>query len=353
MMSTIETRPQKAPEKDTPMFLESSESLSSEVELSNDLENTTDTEDQQSTPEHPSYLWTSIGNGSYNRVWKSNFTSPTTLVMDEPYEGPWVLKYPIVSDNPVSNEMNKPSRAVRLWNEINSHLPKAGLHKLGWVAPFIPNTRKATDKEAAQRLIDIYCEQRRIVLDAATEGNFLTRTDTNEVILVDVDLALKRRGSFASLEYAKNLENRFTSYWLDTSLRKEMPTTLEATRNLLYLEDQLFVSIDELCKEKLVTLQNVLSLTWLRKHKHTLSLDLFKHIAVLNEADMFDEMLLEALVNVESQYLGVQKTKPKPSPELFKGLQKNSFFNKNSDGKEQDSSHVQQVRGDVEFERRR
>ncbi|WP_058497783.1 hypothetical protein [Legionella gratiana] len=320
----------KRSKKHAKTWVNPASSSPSDVKPTDALELISKEEVQQSTSELTPYLWTNVGNGSYNRVWKSNFASPTSLVSGEPYQGPWVLKYPIESDNPVSNAMNQPSRSVRVWNEINHKLPKAGLHKAGWVAPFISDTRHATDEEVAHKLIEIYCEQRRIILDAATEGNFLTRSDTGEVILVDVDLALKRSNSFASLEYAKNLENRFASYWVNASLKKTMPTTLEVTRNLLFLEDYLQDSMDELCGKNLITLQNVLSLTWLRKNEKKLSLDLFKQIAVLNESDLFNEDLLQALVSVEEQSF---KANP---PELVKNSGSFLFFGTSSEDKERE-----------------
>lgn len=271
-------------------------------------------EERKSTSDAPKYLWTSYGSGGYNRVWKSNFNSPQRLVEEESYQGPWILKYPITSKNTVLNEMNNPIRAVRLFNELNPKLPKAGLYKLGWVGPFIANARQSTDKEIAHKLIEIYSEYRRIVVDAATEGNFLTGNDDQEVNIVDVDLALKRSNSFASFEYAKNLENRFASYWSDPVLNKTMPITLEVTRNLLFLEDHLLGSMDELCEKKLITLQNVRSLTWLRQNHKTLSLELFMKIATLNEIGLANDRLLAALVSAEDAKSQLKRN----SPELLK-----------------------------------
>ncbi|CDZ76087.1 hypothetical protein BN59_00351 [Legionella massiliensis] len=269
-----------------------------------------DTQPTQTEPLQPStqssssssYIWTVLGSGSYNKVWRSDFSEPMPLVLGESYPGPWVLKYPIPSGDSVTNAMNSSERAVRVWNEINSQsLPKAGYYKKGWVAPYITNTRPATDNEIALKLIDIFCKQRRIVIDAAIKGNFLTRNDTGEVLLVDVDLALKRSNSLASIDFAKMLDRRTAHYWSDPLLQQEKPKTLEITKNLLYLEDQ-FDSplIDELCKQGLLTLKNIQALTWLSVNRLPLTPSLFQKIATLNNDEIeVTDILLRTLYKIE------------------------------------------------------
>ncbi|MBI2786019.1 MAG: hypothetical protein HYX60_06830 [Legionella longbeachae] len=253
---------------------------------------------QSSSSSSQEYLWMALGKGSYNTVWKSNFSTPIPLVPNEPYKGPWVLKYPIFSNvDKISNLMNDKERAVRVWNEINEHLPKAGLYKSGWVAPFFENTRQATDAEVVLKLIDIYCATRRIILDAATLGNFLTNLDSGEVILVDVDLAIRRSSSLTSMQFAKNLDQRFDAYWNESSLKQTMPKTFEITKNLLYLEDYLSpFEINELCKNQKINLKNIQPLTWLRTHNKKLTCPLLQNIALLNESEInVSDLLLEAL----------------------------------------------------------
>jgi hypothetical protein len=235
------------------------------------------------TPKTPQYLWEVLGEGSYNRVWKSAFPTPESLVAGDSYEGPWVLKYPIVDNDPITDALNERERGVRLWNEINHTLPRAGFYNKGWVAPYINDSRPATDDEITQKTVEIYCDTRRITLDAATRGNFLTQLKTGEVILVDMDLALKRRTSVASLNFAQNLEERFARYWTNAELQKSMPNTINITRNLLFLEDNLSADeINELCREKQMTVKNVQSLTWLRLNKKPLTDIVFRKIAHLN-----------------------------------------------------------------------
>lgn len=232
------------------------------------------------------YSWQAIGYGGYNRAWRS--LTDEQLVSGSSYAGPWVLKHPTVSSKDlVSNEMNQKERGVRLWNEINKDLPIAGLYKKGWVAPYIQSSRQATDDEIALKLIEIYLDTRRIILDAATSGNFLTVLDTGKVILVDVDLALRRRNSQASLNFSQTLDVRFASYWDDASLKKSMSQTINVTQNLLFLENNLEPDvIDQLDTENLITLQNIIVLTWLRENNRPLDVDLFYKIASLTDIEL-------------------------------------------------------------------
>lgn len=243
------------------------------------------TDGQKTLPKKPAYEWIALGRGSYNTVWRSNFSAPMNLVSGESYQGPWVLKYPIPSSKPILDAMNNKHRAIRVWNEINHTLPKAGLHKLGWVAPFIKDVRQASDDEIAQKLLEIYCDTRRIVVDAATEGNFVTDIGTGEVVLIDVDLAIKRSQSRASQDFHHILYDQFASYWDDPSLVKLRPQAIEMIRNLLFLEENLdFKLIDKLCYEKHLTCKNIQTLTWFRTTHTPLTFDVFIQIATLNEA---------------------------------------------------------------------
>lgn len=271
-------------------------------------ERKTELKDEKRTPaliKKPSsaYLWKILGQGSYNKVWKSNFIKPQQLVAGEPYAGPWILKYPIKDDRkPVLNLMNNKTRAVRIWNEVNSNKPKAGLYKEGWVAPFIENARQATDDEIAQKMIEIFCATGRIVVDALVPGNFLTVEKSEqgkEVILVDVDLALKRGDSPASMAYAENfdIEVRFSS-----NLYKSNPKASEITKNLLYFEDNLKHYIKMLCNDQQVTLKNIQDLTWLRVNNKNLTLNLFQNIATMNQSGaIVSDVILEALSSLNDE----------------------------------------------------
>lgn len=211
--------------------------------------------------------------GKYNFVWKSNFNTPTSLVDEEPHQGPWVLKYAIPSANSIISAMSNKFRAMRLWNEINADLPKAGLYQQGWVAPYIENTRPATDEERAEKLIDIYINTRRIILDATNLDNILTKIDTRKVILVDVDVALKRRGSVDSLEFFNHIKPQ---YWIDMKRDQAMPKTFEIIENLFYLEDCISEDeIEALSQEGKITVEAVLAITPFRVIKRPVSFDFF------------------------------------------------------------------------------
>lgn len=244
------------------------------------------------------YSWIALGGGSYNRVWKSNLNTPTNLVPEESYNGKWVLKYAVPTQSLYLKAMSDKTRSVRVWNEINSPtLPKAGLYKEGWVAPFIENDVPASDDEIASKLIEIYCETKRIIVDAATDGNFIINKDTGETVLVDVDLALKRSTSPASINFSKILEEQFESYWEDPALKQHRSKTIAVTRNLLFLENNLSVeTIDQLHKNDQITIKNILALTWLRENKKPITQSLFNRIALFNDSEIaLTAELLEAL----------------------------------------------------------
>ncbi|MFA6302901.1 MAG: hypothetical protein WC627_07185 [Legionella sp.] len=252
-------------------------------------------DNKNDTTKAAKYHWLALGNGNYNKVWKSNFDTPQALVSEEPHQGPWVLKYPITDENPVNNAMNNKDRAIRLWNDINKDLPKAGLHKLGWVAPYLENSRPATDTEIAVKVIEIFIKTRRIVVDAAITGNFLTDNTTGTVHLVDVDLALRRRDSVASINFHKKYKNRYSFF--NEGFQRTMPKTLETIKNLFYLEDNLSASdIDSLCEQKKITSQSIAALSWLEARKAPLSMILFQQIEILIASGVpVDGILLESL----------------------------------------------------------
>jgi len=251
----------------------------------------------------PDYLWLALDTGSYNRVWKSNFSTPETLLNDSSYQGPWVLKYPIPSQtrNPITDAMNNIDRGIRIWNEINPNLPKAGRHKLGWIAPYLENTRPSTDDEIIKKLVEIYRDTRRIICDAPTTGNFLTNITSGEVNCVDVDLALKRSTSTASKDYGFQLDKKLRPYFKREQSHFKV---IEIIQNLLYLDEQLdSYSIDILCEDNKVTVKTIESLTWLRKNNIRLRRTLMEQIATLTEADVeIGDTIFEALTYDESPF---------------------------------------------------
>lgn len=239
--------------------------------------------------------WLALGRGSYNRVWRSAAPDQSGLYR--------VLKYPLPSKDNCINALSHNLRGVRLWNEINpssqTGLPEAITSQSGWIAPYIANARQATDEEAANKVLAIYQATRRIVFDAATHGNVLTCVDTGDVMVVDVDLALNLRNSSASLNFAETLHERFEQYWNDPDLNKSMPKTLEITKNLLFLEEQLSnTDIDKLHRENHLTLTNLASLSWLRINQKSLTSDLFLDISMLRQADIeISDTLFESLLS--------------------------------------------------------
>lgn len=81
-----------------------------------------------------------------------------------------------------------------------------------------------------------------------------------------------------------------------------MTTTLEITKNLLYLEEQLSsTDIDKLNHENL-TLANLASLSWLRIHHKPLTYALFLDISMLRQADIeMSDTLFESLLSTREE----------------------------------------------------
>jgi hypothetical protein len=114
-------------------------------------------------------------------------------------------------------------RSVRLWNQINSHVPPPARIQeqwghMGWVCPFVEG-RQASDSEMRGALIDIFNSSGRIVTDAAGPKNFVT-TKSGQVICIDIGMALQ-------------LEKRESEFYSDKSSRRKSITSLTAWGELV------------------------------------------------------------------------------------------------------------------------
>lgn len=120
-------------------------------------------------------IWNYLGSGSYNNVYRL-------------HEGDLVYKIP---RNEHFSETEDPSRAVRLWNLINSDLvPAAALLDEGWIAPYISGTIPI-ETDICHSLIDIYNRTKRIVVDPGMSGNFIKQEGSGKTICVDIGYALR------------------------------------------------------------------------------------------------------------------------------------------------------------------
>ncbi len=143
-------------------------------------------------------------NGNYNDVYRNE-------------ESTLVLKIPKEEFDGTIPATDIPERAVRLWNELNSHIyPDAKIvettYGKGWLCPFVEG-EQASDKEIGAALVDIYNRSGRIVMDALAPKNFIKRQSDGLVVCVDVGLALQ-------LEQKQNSANthRLTRQKSETSL---------------------------------------------------------------------------------------------------------------------------------------
>lgn len=124
--------------------------------------------------------WEFLGAGMFNNAYRSS-------------DGKSVLKIA----KQAQNETDTPQRSVRLWNQINSHLPPpasfANDEKLGagWVCPFVEG-EQADDAEISGALLDIFNRSGRIIVDAPVAGNFRkTAPPNSQIVCVDIGMALQ------------------------------------------------------------------------------------------------------------------------------------------------------------------
>jgi|GEM_PF-2719488 len=172
--------------------------------------------------------WIPLGKGTYNEA----LISSQSLNING-YCGRWVLKIP-----EHKSLYNSVERAVRKWKIHNPGLPVYSL-KESWLVPYLGNI-EATDKQIAEKLLDIYQRSGEVIADACGTNNFLMFQ--NQVVCIDMDLSLRRR-SFASEDYLKKVvsTNIFETY-LNTyefSSPRLKPKAVTYIRTLLYLEDQI------------------------------------------------------------------------------------------------------------------
>lgn len=172
--------------------------------------------------------WTYLDKGIYNNVYRND---NGTLVLKIPYGPP--------------EDSDAPQRAVRLWNEINGDLsPKASVYTFenqqGWVCPFI-HGRFSTDQEISDKLIDVFNQTGRIILDAATPKNCITQKN-GKVVFIDIGMAVllePRLGN--NLRRSQDSDNIWDKYKEDYSAYFERcseiaPITVRTIQALLFIK---------------------------------------------------------------------------------------------------------------------
>lgn len=176
--------------------------------------------------------WEYLSHGSFNVAYRSK-------------DGTHVLKIPRYTNKAA----DFPTRAVRLWNELNPTLPsKTTQDGTGWIAPYIDGT-EPTQAEVISKLIDIYWTTGRIVVDASscvsgtTLGNFkkVTLTDgSHRIVCIDPGAAvLLTEETFSrsqtSLNFWKNSNSAYDAFLAKTA-RSDINHFIKA---LLYIDRHL------------------------------------------------------------------------------------------------------------------
>jgi hypothetical protein len=203
--------------------------------------------------------WQLLGQGNYNWAFVNQ---ERTLVLK-------VQKLESTPKKPdIGDELDTPSRSVRLWNEINYNLTtKAALIEhglrgqifynitndkkqpirtnLGWSCPFIEG-RKSSPAEIQSALIDIYNRTGRVILDAIAEGNFVTiekGPDKGKVVCIDIGMSFRlqtnnpRRNSLTSLAvWNQKAEARYFPWFNKYLPKPHYNKTLTTVKALLALQ---------------------------------------------------------------------------------------------------------------------
>lgn len=186
--------------------------------------------------------WRHLGGGGFNKTSVSE--EPFSLTINgKTYHQYWVLKVPrAFGDCELSRKMNAPSRAVRIWNDMHPYSPAIEYPQLGgWLAPY-KGSIEATDEETALQQLEDYRLYRRIFADACGYHNYLNVNGKIECIDVDVshhrNSPLCMRIDDEVIQFGKKNSN-YGPYWHQYKTLFHRPKSVQMTKTLLYLEQQL------------------------------------------------------------------------------------------------------------------
>ena len=187
--------------------------------------------------------WFFLGAGSFNFAFRACLLNregswrPLDIVLKIP-KAEFIPFHLMNSDGQAVDELDRPGRAVRLWNEINPRLV-AKEYGRGWVAPYVGG-RDLSEEEVITTIIDLYKRTGRILVDALTPGN-LKSTPDGRIVCVDVGYALKLYSintddldfSVASTESWDCMREQFTPYF--AYLNNKYPAAVKTIKALLIL----------------------------------------------------------------------------------------------------------------------
>lgn len=130
----------------------------------------------------PKYKFKNIASEGTNIVYKTTPYFGEDVYKDTAwagYQGPLVFKMPKEDSDELFKKLSDPRNAVAKYNTIHAghQHPPAVLYQsskgLGWMSPYFPSSRQATDDEIALEIVEQYKKTGRITYDAATDGNYL------------------------------------------------------------------------------------------------------------------------------------------------------------------------------------
>ena len=112
--------------------------------------------------------WEPYESGTYNNTWIYRGTD-YPLIRNSKHKGPWILKQQKDQDDKTDDA----TRAVELWYTINgtSAGPVAKYGQYAWVSPFIEGPAN-DDQAISKKILEIYRDHRRIVIDGCDHRNF-------------------------------------------------------------------------------------------------------------------------------------------------------------------------------------
>ena len=186
--------------------------------------------------------WRSLGEGGFNKTAVSE--EPFELTIDGvSYYQHWVIKKPkAFRTEELSQKMNAPARAVRIWNSLHPNTPAIECQEMrGWLAPY-KGSVEATDEEVAMQQLEDYRIHRRVFADACGYKNYLNVDGQIECIDVDVsrhrDSPIGQRIDKEVIEFGQK-GSVYNPYWREYMHKYKMPKAVQMTKTLLYLEQKL------------------------------------------------------------------------------------------------------------------
>jgi hypothetical protein len=193
-----------------------------------------------------------LGMGSFNFAFK--YQRP---------DGSWgVIKQARdeTDSNDASTKIAQPERISRIANRLSPELHVQeracildGKQQTVLEVDFLGNINSPTELEQALAMLQVYDKDDRLILDAWVDGNVLVEQETNKILVVDWDQAVRRR-SITSEEFARFTEDYYRHWSQDTG--KIIESIFEVLKPVFFTGAGTQNAIDISGKQKREVLEN-------------------------------------------------------------------------------------------------